>query len=98
MEGYLHQPLRSDEWGFLILLAAIAGGVLIGIVAMLANSYRKLRADELDATLKMEMIQRGMSGSEIRQVIESRTTSSTRALSDVVHAAAPLQVPPTFAA
>ncbi len=56
--------------------------LLIPIVAIIfgtVTSYlRKTRQAELDAALKQEMLQRGMSAEEIVQVINARTDSWKR--------------------
>jgi hypothetical protein len=75
MQGYLHQPLEAHEWGFLILLivlsAGTVGGLVVGGIAVVTGYFRDRQRDEMDATLKMEMIQRGMSADEISTVLSA---------------------------
>ena len=49
------------------------------VVSSVAYCWHSVRKAELDASLKQEMIQRGMSADEIKQVIEATTGSRSRA-------------------
>jgi hypothetical protein len=53
----------------LIPIAAILGGVLIALVAMVLSHFRGLRQAELDANLKQDMINRGMSVADIERIL-----------------------------
>jgi hypothetical protein len=55
----------------LSILAAVMTIVLTG-------HYRKLQRDDMEATLKMEMIQRGMSAEEIERVLAARLGAEPR--------------------
>ncbi len=72
----LLSQLTSDELlalcGIFLGLVAIVGGLSIGLVAVVSYHYRRSRMDDIEATLKMEMIQRGMSADEISKVLEAR--------------------------
>ena len=46
------------------------------IVGTVGNYWHKVRKLELDVSLKLEMVQRGMSAEEICMVLESRPSSS----------------------
>jgi hypothetical protein len=60
----------------LVFLAIpIVGAMIIAITAIIANTYRKMQRDDINATLKMEMIQRGMSADEIERVLRARQSS-----------------------
>jgi hypothetical protein len=81
----LLECLSKARPGDLIPLLAIAGGILIALTSIIANQWRRvrqaelqLRHAELEASLKQEMINRGMSVDEIRQVLEAKTSSSIR--------------------
>ena len=58
--------------GIFIGLVAIIGGISIGLVAVISYHYRRSRMDEFEATLKMEMLERGMSAADIAQVLQAR--------------------------
>lgn len=58
--------------GIFLGLVAIIGGLSIGLVAVISYHYRRSRMDDIEATLKMEMIQRGLSAEDIRKVLEAR--------------------------
>jgi len=58
--------------GILLGLTAVLGGVGIAIAKVVAAHFRRTQLDEMEATLKLEMIQRGMSADEIKRVLESR--------------------------
>jgi hypothetical protein len=62
--------------GIVLGLMGIVGGITVAITKVVAAHYRRTQLDEMEATLKMEMIQRGMSAVEIKQVLEARMGSS----------------------
>jgi hypothetical protein len=47
--------------------------VLIACVPVVAEYWRRMRKDELDAGLKQDMIARGMSAEEIERVLAARS-------------------------
>jgi hypothetical protein len=67
-------PLLANIPDAVLVLISIpiVGGVLIAITAILADTYRKLQRDDMAATLKMEMIQRGMPADEIERILAAR--------------------------
>jgi len=54
------------------VFVSITGGVLICLGSSLIHSWSKVRRTSIEADLKREMIERGMSADEICRVIESR--------------------------
>jgi hypothetical protein len=87
MDGFLHQPLHAGEWIGLLLLVSIVGGVMISVVAILTNHYRQAQLDEMEATLKMEMLAREMSPQDITQVLHAKSGSEDpRAMADLFDA------------
>ena len=75
MESLIHHPMNTGEWIGVILLAAVVGGLVIGAIAVITDYYRSVQRDEMDATLKMEMLARGMSAEEIIEVLKATSTS-----------------------
>jgi hypothetical protein len=67
-------PLHANitDWALILIAIPIVGGVLIAITAILSDAYRKIQRDDMTATLKMEMIQRGMSPEDIERVLAAR--------------------------
>jgi hypothetical protein len=63
-------------FGILLGLIALLGGLGVGFAKVMSEHYRKSQLDEMEATLKMEMIQRGMSADEIAKVLEAKMGSS----------------------
>jgi hypothetical protein len=59
-------------------MIAIIGGITVWVIKVLTLHNRKTQLDEMEATLKMEMIQRGMSASEIKQVLEANMGGARR--------------------
>ena len=57
--------------GEVIGLAAIVGGGLCAIFAIIANYWHESRKAELAANLKQDMLNRGMSAEEIKTVLEA---------------------------
>lgn len=69
--------LASIPDELLVFLAVpIVGAVIIAVTAILAGTYRKMQRDDMNATLKMEMIQRGMSADEIERVLRAKASSA----------------------
>jgi len=62
--------------GMLVGVIAILGGFSVAITKVLSSNRRRMQLDEMDATLKMEMIERGMSADEISAVLKARSDSS----------------------
>jgi len=68
----------TDGQRFVLLLAIIGCATAVGISAMcvLAGTVRGVRQTKLNAGLKREMIERGMSAEEIARVIEAAPPDS----------------------
>lgn len=64
--------------GMVVGVVAILGGITVAVAKVVSSHYRRTQLDEMEATLKMEMIQRGMSADEISQVLAARMDSATR--------------------
>jgi hypothetical protein len=59
----------------IVIAIPLVGGILIAITAILAGNYRKIQRDDMTATLKVEMIQRGMSPEDIERVLAARMSA-----------------------
>jgi hypothetical protein len=53
-------------------LVVILGGIIVAVTKVMVSHFRRTQLDEMEASLKMEMIQRGMSAGEIKQVLEAK--------------------------
>ena len=58
-------------FGPFIALVAVVGGLLIPLVAIIGGLMYKHRKLQVEAALKQQMIERGMSAAEIKEVIEA---------------------------
>jgi hypothetical protein len=56
-------------FGHFIALVAVVGGLLIPLVAIIGGLMYKHRKLQVEAALKQQMIERGMSADEIKEVI-----------------------------
>ncbi len=65
------EVLSNFKPGELIGLVAVGGGLLCGIVAIIAGSWFKMR----EIALKEEMVNRGMSAEDIRMVLDGGAKS-----------------------
>src|SRR5262245_60075802 len=63
--------------GMLVGVVAILGGITVAVTKVVSGHYRRTQLDDMEATLKMEMIQRGMSAAEIKQVLEANMRGPT---------------------
>ncbi len=50
---------------------ALGGGAIVSLVAIVAAFWSQVRRAEMDATLKLEMVKRGMSSEEILQILRA---------------------------
>jgi hypothetical protein len=65
--------LSKFDAGELIAVIAIVGGLICGTIVMIGDYWYKIRKAELQAKLKQEMLERGMSADEMRDVLEVGT-------------------------
>ena len=70
--------------GIVLGLIALVGGLALGFATLMAVYNRRVQLDDMEATLKMEMIQRGMSAGEIKQVLEAKTGPTKITLAEIV--------------
>lgn len=66
--------------GFILGGISIIGGLLCGIIGIIAGTWQKVRRAEIAAALKQDMLNRGMSADDIRTVLEAGSKESRKAL------------------
>ncbi len=81
----MSQVLSKMTIGELIALVSVVGGLLIALVAVAGGMWTNVRKAEIEADLKHEMLNRGMSAEEIRTVIDAGTERSAAKM-DSCHA------------
>jgi hypothetical protein len=69
--------LQENPWLLVVCLALLIPilGIIFGTVT---THLTRVRKAEIDASLKMEMLQRGMSAAEIKMVIEATPGKSCK--------------------
>jgi hypothetical protein len=67
--------LSKLDGGELIAVIAIVGGLICGVIVMIGEFWRRIRKAEIDAKLKTDMLDRGMSAEEIKTVLEAGSKS-----------------------
>jgi hypothetical protein len=67
----MSEILSRMDGGEFIGLVAVLGGLACGAVAILAGTWQKVRRAELNAALKQDMLNRGMSAEDIRTVCDA---------------------------
>lgn len=79
-------------------LFAVMGGIAIAISTVVTYHRRRMELDEMEATMKMEMIQRGMSAQDIKTVLEAKLSATKgRSLRELFGSSpAPWQMPSPF--
>ena len=55
-----------------LIMLPVMGGIVIAIIAIITDQRRKMQRDDMEATLKMEMIERGYKVDEIERVLAAR--------------------------
>jgi hypothetical protein len=73
--------------GILLGAFAILGGITVAITLVVSSHYRRKMRDDMEATLKMEMIQRGMSADEITKVLGARMSANRSSISEAMERA-----------
>lgn len=69
--------LRDEPWLIVVSLALLIP--ILGIVFSTTTNYlARVREAELEANLKQDMLQRGMSAEEIRMVIEATSRDNEK--------------------
>jgi hypothetical protein len=63
--------LNKLEGGEIIGLVAVTGGLLVAIIATAATQWRRVRVAEIEASLKQQMLDKGMSAAEIEAVMRA---------------------------
>jgi len=65
--------IAATDVGQIVAVALPILSLLVVLMTVILTSHhRKLQRDDMEATLKMEMIQRGMSAEEIERVLAAR--------------------------
>jgi hypothetical protein len=55
-------------------IVGVIGGIAVGMAAVIASYFRRTRLDEMEVTLKMEMIERGLAAEDIERVLAAKLT------------------------
>ncbi len=80
----LEQETLLGLCGMLLGAIAIVGGIAVAIAKVVSTHYRKSQLDEMEATLKMEMIQRGMAADDIAKVLGAKMAGSKPSLNELL--------------
>jgi hypothetical protein len=67
----MDEYLSKFSGGELIAVLAIVGGLICGMIVLLGEIWRRSRKAEIDAKLKTDMLDRGMSAEDIKIVLEA---------------------------
>lgn len=71
MGEWLSQYSPTELIGLVVPIVAIVVGGLIAMVAIICGSLHATRTAEAEASLKRDMLNRGMSAGEIEQVVRA---------------------------
>ncbi len=74
----MSEILSRFAFGELLGFLSVGGGLLIGLVAVAGSMWLEVRKTETAASLKQDMLNRGMSAEEIQTVLDAGTTHSGR--------------------
>jgi hypothetical protein len=78
----LEEMLSKLSGGQVIGLAAVVGALLLAVIAIVAKEWRCIRVAELQADLKRQMLERGMSAADIEKVLQASAPRSIFGASD----------------
>jgi hypothetical protein len=73
MNNFMSRAFSPDEVIGLIILACVTA---VAVLMILLSHRRKAVRDEMEATLKMEMIERGMSADDVERVLAAKISSA----------------------
>ncbi len=73
--------LSRFEPGEMIGLVAVSGGLLCGLVAITMGIWHEHRKTEINAALKQDMLNRGMTADDIRVVLDAGTPPKSKGCS-----------------
>jgi hypothetical protein len=73
--------LSKFNAGEIIGLVAVTGGLLCGLMAIVMGIWYEHRKTEVNAALKQDMLNRGMTADEIRMVMDAGTPQSGKGCS-----------------
>ena len=68
--------------GEMIAIVSIVGGLIVVMFALAADIWQRARKVEIEAKLKQDMLDRGMSADEIRTVLDAGKTTSFSSICD----------------
>ena len=71
--------LAKFSSGELIGFVGVIGGLLVAAIGILATQWRHVRVAELEAGIKQQMLDKGMSAAEIEQVMNAGAASAPAA-------------------
>jgi len=74
----MNEILSKFNAGEIIGLVAVAGGLLCGLSAIIMGIWHENRKTEVNAALKQDMLNRGMSAEDIRMVLDAGTSNSRK--------------------
>jgi hypothetical protein len=69
----MNEFLSRFSGGELIALVSILGGLVCGVLMLAGDYWHRIRKAEINAKLKQDMLDRGMSAEEIRTVLDAGT-------------------------
>ena len=75
------------------LTGSLLGGITVAITLVVSTHYRRKMRDDMEATLKMEMIQRGMSADEITKVLDARMSANRSTMSELLQSLPQVRMP-----
>jgi hypothetical protein len=64
--------LAASEEDIAIVAIPIVSVLVVAMTAIISHHIRRSQRDDMEATLKMEMIERGMSADEIERVLAAK--------------------------
>ncbi len=71
MESIIH---AFTEWGIYGLwVLGVVCATIVALAAIAAGHRRKMQRDEMDTTLKLEMVQRGMAPEDIERILNAKS-------------------------
>lgn len=80
----MNNLLSGEGLAVLVIFIAVAGCVVIAMCGIIAHFWQRARQAEIEAALKQDMLNRGMSADEIAKVITASPADRQQAPSKAV--------------
>ena len=74
----IEQWLDPDKLAFVLPAFVVACIIFVGIVRIIADAWERIRRTQIEANLKLDMLDRGLSAEEIERIVNASAGDSKK--------------------